>query len=244
MLSISGLLWNYDAMPQNKASLNYLAASAGLIKTQAMTHKHLCLQNGLGHSPTRTLKLLLPNRIGRDFPDVELILVKKKNDNGIERKVLENWSRRRRKWSGWQGGRKKSSNLTVDANSSILWDPPGSENYWKWQQWMFPELLFIKRWWNPDICVMATDSAFQEQCACAHLAQSCLLLCDPMDCTLPGSSVHGISQPKILQWVAISFSRASSQPRDGTRVSFIGRWILYHWPTRKAHSKHYLYEIK
>ena len=78
MLSISGLLWNYDAMPQNKASLNYLAASAGLIKTQAMTHKHLCLQNGLGHSPTRTLKLLLPNRIGRDFPDVELILVKKK----------------------------------------------------------------------------------------------------------------------------------------------------------------------
>lgn len=77
MLSISGLLWNYDAMQRNKASLNYLAASAGLIKTQAVTHKHLCLLNGLGPSPTRTLKLLLPNRIGRGFPDVELILVKK-----------------------------------------------------------------------------------------------------------------------------------------------------------------------
>ena len=102
MLSISGLLWNYDAMQGNEASLNYLAASAGLIKTQALTHKHPCLPNGLGHSPIMTLKLLLPNRIGRGFPDVELILVKNNNNNnddGIERMVLENWSRRRGKRS-------------------------------------------------------------------------------------------------------------------------------------------------
>ena len=49
-----------------------------------------------------------------------------------------------------------------------------------------------------------------------------------MDCSLPGSSVHGISQARILEWVAISFSRGSSKPRDQTHISFIGRQILYH----------------
>ena len=44
----------------------------------------------------------------------------------------------------------------------------------------------------------------------------CLTLCDPMDCSLLGSSAHGISQARILEWVAISFSRGSSQPRDQT----------------------------
>ena len=44
--------------------------------------------------------------------------------------------------------------------------------------------------------------------------QSCLTLCDPMDCSLLGSSVHGILQARILEWVAISYSRGSSQPRD------------------------------
>ena len=46
--------------------------------------------------------------------------------------------------------------------------------------------------------------------------QSCLTLCDPMDCSLPGSSVHGIFQARILVWVAIPFSRVSSQFRDQT----------------------------
>ena len=50
-----------------------------------------------------------------------------------------------------------------------------------------------------------------------------------MDCSPPGSSVHRISQSRILEWVAISFSRGSSQIRDQTRVSWIGRRILYHW---------------
>ena len=45
------------------------------------------------------------------------------------------------------------------------------------------------------------------------VAQSCLTLCDPMDYNLPGSSVHGILQARILEWVAIPFSRGSSQPR-------------------------------
>ena len=51
------------------------------------------------------------------------------------------------------------------------------------------------------------------------VAQLCLTLYDPMDCSLPGSSIHGILQARILEWVAIPFSRASSQPRDQTLVS-------------------------
>ena len=48
------------------------------------------------------------------------------------------------------------------------------------------------------------------------VTQSCLTLCDPMDCSLPGSSVHRIFQARVLEWVAISFSRGSSPPRDQT----------------------------
>ena len=68
-------------------------------------------------------------------------------------------------------------------------------------------------------------------CVCSVI-QSCLTLCDPMNCSPPGSSVHGIFQAKILEWVAISFSRGPSRPRDRTCVSCpscLGRWILYHW---------------
>ena len=48
----------------------------------------------------------------------------------------------------------------------------------------------------------------------SEVAQSRPTLCDPMDCSPPGSSVHGILQARMLEWVAISFSRRSSQPRD------------------------------
>ena len=65
-------------------------------------------------------------------------------------------------------------------------------------------------------------------------AQSHLTLCDPMDCSLPGTSVPGIFQARILEWVAISFSRASFWPRDGIHLSCIGRQILYCWATREA----------
>jgi len=55
------------------------------------------------------------------------------------------------------------------------------------------------------------------------VAQSCPTLCDPMDCSLPGSSVYGILLARILEWVAITFSRGSSGPRDRTHVSYIAR---------------------
>ena len=58
----------------------------------------------------------------------------------------------------------------------------------------------------------------------------CLTLCHPMDCSPPGSS--GISQARILEQVAISFSRGSFRPRDQTHVSCTGRRLLYHWASR------------
>ena len=58
-----------------------------------------------------------------------------------------------------------------------------------------------------------------------------------MDCSPPSSSVHGISQGRILESVAISFSTESCLPRDQTHISFIGRQILYHWATWEAQIK-------
>ena len=65
----------------------------------------------------------------------------------------------------------------------------------------------------------------------AKSLQSYLTLCNPMDCSPPGSSVHRIFQARVLVWVAMPSSRGSSRPRDWTHVSYvscIGRWVLYH----------------
>ena len=77
-------------------------------------------------------------------------------------------------------------------------------------------------------------------CMCA---KSCLALCDPMDCNPPGSCVHGISQARILechfllQGIIPTLPTQGWNPslRDEIWVSYIGRWILYHWATREAH---------
>ena len=61
-----------------------------------------------------------------------------------------------------------------------------------------------------------------------HICYMCLTLYDPRVCSLPGSCVHEILQARTLEWIAISFSRGSSRPRDQTRVPCIGRLILYH----------------
>ena len=71
----------------------------------------------------------------------------------------------------------------------------------------------------------------------SEVPQSCLTLCDPMDCSPPGSSVHGILQARILEWVAISFSRGSSQARDRTQVSRIAGRRFNLWATREAQKK-------
>ena len=66
------------------------------------------------------------------------------------------------------------------------------------------------------------------------VAHSCLTLCDPMDCSSPGSSVHGVLLARLLEWVAISFSRGTSQPRDWTQVCCTTGRFFTIWATRKA----------
>ena len=72
------------------------------------------------------------------------------------------------------------------------------------------------------------------------VAQSCPTLCDPMDCSPSGSSVHGILQARILEWVVISSSRRSSQLRNRTCISCLVRQILYHCATWEAPILHLL----
>ena len=80
----------------------------------------------------------------------------------------------------------------------------------------------IKFWWK-----LKSES---------KVPQSCLTLCNPMDCSLPGSSVHETFQARVLQWVAISLSRESFWPRDQTRVSSIANRYFSVWATREAHN--------
>ena len=80
-------------------------------------------------------------------------------------------------------------------------------HYTKWKKWSESEML---------------------------VAQLCLTLCDPMDCSLPGSSVYGISQARILEWVSFSFSRGSFRPRDQTQVSCSAGGFFIIRATRKA----------
>ena len=107
---------------------------------------------------------------------------------------------------------------------------------------IFIEALFIiaKTWKQPK-CPSVYEwtnrlwsNQILEYCCCLvrrHVTDSSE---NPMDYSVPGSSVHEISQTRTLEWVAISFSRRSSWPRNQTRISCISRQILYHWATREA----------
>ena len=115
--------------------------------------------------------------------------------------------------------------------------PHGHKEGWQagsfldfWQQILAPDCTCFEEW-----CFRKTDGSnpsLNGVCVCAcSAAQSYLTFCNPMDYSSPFSSVHGISQARILEWVAIPSSRGSSQPWDWTQVSCvscIGRWILYH----------------
>ena len=87
--------------------------------------------------------------------------------------------------------------------------------------------------WKAYLCLHGTSSIKSVKVK-VLVDQSCPTICDPMDYSPPGFSVHGILQARILEWVAISFSKRPSRPRDQTRVSCIGRQILYHWATRES----------
>ena len=95
------------------------------------------------------------------------------------------------------------------------------------------QIAFLKNQYWSTVSFVWSIQGIICMCVCSF-AKSCLTLCDPMGCSPPGSSVHGISQARILEWVAISFSRGSSQSMNQTHVSSIGRRILYQWATREA----------
>ena len=78
---------------------------------------------------------------------------------------------------------------------------------------------------------------YKHKIFCCLVAELCPILCNPMACSLSSSSAQGILQARILEWVAISYSRESSQPRDQTHVSCIGRQVLNHQATWEAPCK-------
>ena len=100
-----------------------------------------------------------------------------------------------------------------------------------------PTYIYIFKWnINYFLFISITPSPFDgvfkwHSCMCTcSVTQSCPILCNPMDCNPPGSSVHGIFQARTLEWVAISYSRGDSQLRGQTCVScasYIDRQILY-----------------
>ena len=89
-------------------------------------------------------------------------------------------------------------------------------------------------WW---VCACFTVLFFRPYIVCmgsVSVTQLCLTLCDPMDYNPPGSSVHGILQAKILEWVAIPFARGSSWSRDQTQISCIAGRFFIIWATREV----------
>ena len=109
-----------------------------------------------------------------------------------------------------------------------LWEVPVGmqtvQSFWK-TVWQLLIRLNIKWQWKWKVNML--------------VARSCLALCYPMDCSPPGFSVPGILQARILEWVAIPFSRGSSQPRDQTWVSCIaGRFLPSEPPGKPRHSQY------
>ena len=118
-----------------------------------------------------------------------------------------------------------------------------------WSLWVRPQLTTqLGWWWEPRWAPYCGHEASDTQiltpaaycCACVHaqLLPSWPALCDPMDSSPPGSSVHGILQGRILEWIAVPFSRGFSWPMDGTCISYISciaGGFFTHWATWEAH---------
>ena len=108
--------------------------------------------------------------------------------------------------------------------------------------WLFRGLfcycyIFFLNWISlteVHLFIQQTVSNYWPHCEWVRVARSCLTLCDPMDCSLPGSSVHGNLQARILEWVVVPSSRGSSHARDWTQVSHTaGGWFTV-WAPREA----------
>ena len=99
--------------------------------------------------------------------------------------------------------------------------------------WKYLEWYNLERYY----CIMVWPCNYNLRVKVKVLvAQLCPTLCNSMDCSPPGSSVHGISQARILEWVAISFSRESSWPRHQIQVFHIAGRFFTVWATKEAHN--------
>ena len=119
--------------------------------------------------------------------------------------------------------RMQKKNLNMDVTAFTKWTWVNHASKYKMQNYVLLE----------DNRENLIDLDLVKTCY-VKLAQSCPTFCDPMDCSLLCSSVCGILQARILEWVAISFSRRSSQPRDRIRVSRIAGRHFTIWATREA----------
>ena len=100
------------------------------------------------------------------------------------------------------------------------------------EQWFIVPVKYQSPWVGFKSVILSTPWAKPE--SESEVTQSCPTLCDPIDCSLPGSSVHGIFQAIVLEWDAISFSRGSSQTRAWTQVSRIIDRHFTVWATREV----------
>ena len=105
-----------------------------------------------------------------------------------------------------------------------------------WQRWFVKWRILVSN--CPCLAMAARAPVCVCVCVCVLVTQSCPSLCNPMDSSPPASSIHGILQARIQEWVAISFSRGSSQPRDQTWVSYIAGRLFSVWATREAYPSH------
>ena len=106
-----------------------------------------------------------------------------------------------------------------------------------WSPWLDSQILLLSLWkqWGLGSKKLLLTTVLNGVCL---VAQSYPTLYDPTDCSLSSFSVHGILQARSPEWVAISYSRGSSQPRDRTHVSCVScfdRQIIYHWAKWEAH---------
>ena len=125
----------------------------------------------------------------------------------------------------WKGQRQDKMKRSLD--SQPFTSRQGGEKATHTQAWAF--FFFFKRF----------KSGTRTSKVKVLVTQSCLALC-----SLPGSSVHGISQARILEWVALPFSRGSSRPRDWTWVSCIAGRFFTIWATRISYINAYMWNLE
>ena len=102
------------------------------------------------------------------------------------------------------------------------------DSHSNWENINLFDCLLLLLWWPEN-----NESRWSSLVVCALVAQSCPRLCDSRGCSLPDFSVHWILQARMLEWVAIPFSRESSWPRDLTRVSWIADRLFTIWAIRE-----------